>query len=66
MQGHFFLQDMVDACVDYLRNMSPKNEAKALNCYLVAEEHGYSRGQLDNACKTVENLLYRNLNKIRL
>jgi len=57
---------MVDAYVDYLRDMSPKNEAKALNCYLVAEECGFSRRQLDNACKTVETLLNRNLQKCKI
>jgi len=64
--GHYVLQDMVDACVDYIRNPSDENGAKALNCYLVAEEQGFSRGQLNNACETVENLLNRNLQQIRL
>ena len=63
MMGHFFLQDMVDAYVDYLRDKSSQNEAKALNAYLSAEAHGYGRKQLDNAINTVEILLNRNLRK---
>lgn len=66
MMGHFFLQDMVDAYVDYLRDKSSQNEAKALNKYLSAEAHGYGRPQLDRACDTVECLLNRNLQKVVL
>ena len=64
MQGHFFLQDAVDACVDYMRDKTPDSEAKALNTYLSAEAHGYSRKQLDAAITTVEQLLNRNFRTV--
>ena len=57
MQGHFFLQDMVDAIIDYIRSGSSEDELKALNAFLTAEERGYSRKQLDNACNNVVTLL---------
>ena len=66
MQGHFFLQNMVDAMADYVRSPTSGNEMKAFNAYLSAEEHGYGRQQLNGACVTVERLLLRNLNKILL
>ena len=60
MMGHFFLQDMVDSCVSFIRDPTDENEMKALNKYLTAEEHGYERTQLNGACVTVERLLLRN------
>jgi len=66
MQGNYCLQELCDACVDYIRRPTSNNEAKVLHAYLVAEENGYGRKQLDSLCENVDKLLHSNLRKVQM
>ena len=65
MERYFYLQDLVDAYVDLLRgNRTDTNRMKCLNAWLQAEQAGYSRAKLDQACDNIFRVMSPNLEKV--
>jgi len=57
LRNYFFIQNIVDIFVDYLKSGTPEDELKALNAFLTAEEAGFPRVKLESVCINIERLL---------